>query len=102
LQLFEDILSRPSQTIVEHLIVRHLRSYQYRDDQMESHLEQLENTDQLCAKFNSLSVLDEMGNVANEIHQLSNISNLKYLEFCDLNHTLYYFTSLIPNELKMN
>src|SRR5699024_6311428 len=77
LQLFEDVLSRPSMKIVDSLITEHIRSRQYlaemTTDGDEAHLEP-EPDGLVSDKFNSLTVLDEMQNSAVDVCRLANVA----------------------------
>ncbi|KAH9529533.1 hypothetical protein DERF_003412 [Dermatophagoides farinae] len=106
LQLFEDILSRPSFDIVNDLVIKQLsaKSFQNNVETIDIDWSMLEKPN-VCAnissKFNSIIVLDQMNTVANEICHLSNIKNQTFhVELDRLIKILYLFTSLVPDELK--
>lgn len=105
LQLFEDILSKPSYEIVYNLIIKELinRNYLNNDKNGEHYEKENISTTGLSSKFNSLTVLDQMHAIANEINESKiNFSSLSYLDINHLNQILHLFISLIPDELKFD
>ncbi|KAF7491651.1 Uncharacterized protein SSS_05212 [Sarcoptes scabiei] len=101
LQLFDDILTRVSQKIVEDLLLTSCtlqenqkqvnNLFNYDDQPVESAIQ---------SKFNSLVVLDQMIAVANELCTLKEIDKISSLPIEHLDYILILFTSLIPDELK--
>lgn len=112
LQLFEDILSKPSLEIINDLVLKQLsmKSVDISQNNFEtididwSMLEKPNISANILSKFNSINVLDQMNTVANEICHLSNIQNQTFhIESLDhLIKILYLFTSLVPDELKFD
>ncbi|XP_027198642.2 FHF complex subunit HOOK interacting protein 2A-like isoform X1 [Dermatophagoides pteronyssinus] len=108
LQLFEDILSRPSFEIINDLVIKQLSAENCQNnveiiDIDWSMLEKPNIWTKISSKFNSINVLDQMNTVADEIHHLSNIQN--QTSYIDLDHMikiLYLFISLMPDELKFD
>ncbi|KAI2797092.1 hypothetical protein RDWZM_007053 [Blomia tropicalis] len=102
IQLFEDIISRPSRKLVNKLIVDHLRSRHYIDlESQNNNDETIDRYETIFDKLNPDSIA-ELSVIQDEIRKLPNMlqQTIVPIESNKLNSILHYFTSLIPAEFK--
>lgn len=100
LQLFEDILLRPSRNVMNFLVIDHLRKKDYLD--LTRSDENEDSFEPFLDKFVVPDVLDHLNSVANETSKHINVLAAPTVVLAKQNAMIYYFSSLIPTELKFN
>lgn len=100
LQLFEDILLRPSRNVMNFLVIDHLQKKDYLN--LNKNDENEDSYEPFIEKFIVQDVFDHLIAVANETSKQINALAAPTVPMAKQNAMFYYFSSLIPIELKFS
>lgn len=102
--LFSDILSRPCYSVVHHLVIQYIDQRQYLTGGLNSYDENnFDNIDISHVVANHTIGPEVLEVIKKEVQQIGEIRNFHDIPIWPrdkIGHSLYYFRSLIPDELK--